>query len=249
MPGQARRLRYSRPLAQGTEDVYRARNTRRGWAAGKLGWPAQFDAAQTTEVTRLIADGSSRSLLACPSHQSGSTQFQDVSMAHSDFDLKALYDALDEQRRSREMSWAAVTREVNRFLTVARPIATSTITGLKNKDVGEGDGILQMLLWLRRTPESFVPGSPEADAERFRLPELRKGQILRWNTKALHSALNAQRQARGMTWKEVAQQIDGFTPGMLTNLANGGRTGFPHVMRIVRWLGQPAVIFTRVAAW
>jgi hypothetical protein len=28
-----------------------------------------------------------------------------------------------------------------------------------------------------------------------------------------------------------------------------GRTGFPHVMRILRWLGQPAVAFTRIAAW
>jgi hypothetical protein len=130
-----------------------------------------------------------------------------------------------------------------------RPIATSTIVGLKSKAVGEGDGILQMLLWLNRTPESFVPGIPEADAGRFRLRELRQGQILRWDTRALHSALNAQRQARGLTWKEVAQQVGGFTPGMLTNLANGGRTGFPPVMRIVRWLGQPAAAFTRVANW
>ena len=125
-------------------------------------------------------------------------------MAHSDFDLKALYDALDEQRRSREMSWAAVAREISRFNTEGHPIATSTITGLKNRALGEGDGILQMLLWLRRTPESFVPGFTEADAERFRLRELGNEQILRWDTKALHSALNAQRQARGLTWKEVA---------------------------------------------
>jgi hypothetical protein len=48
-----------------------------------------------------------------------------------------------------------------------------------------------------------------------------------------------------MTWKEVAQQLRGFTPGMPTNLAKGGRIGFPGVMRIVRWLGQPAATFTR----
>lgn len=169
-------------------------------------------------------------------------------MADSDFDLKALYHALDEQRRLREMSWAAVTREINHF-AVGRPIATSTITGLKNNRLGEGDGILQMLLWLDRTPESFVPGNQEADTERFRLPELQRGQILRWDTKALHAALNAQRQARALTWTEVAQQVGGFTPGMLTNLAKGGRAGFPGVMRIVKWLGQPATTFTRIAAW
>jgi hypothetical protein len=168
-------------------------------------------------------------------------------VAHADFDLKALYDALEEQRRSREMSWAAVTREINRFKTAGHPIATSTITRLKHKAVGEGDGILQMLLWLRRTPESFVPGIEEADADRFHLREVGSEQILRWDTKALHAALNAQLQARGMTWKDVAQEVGGFTPGMLTNLAKGGRTGFPGVMRMVRWLGQPAAAFTRAA--
>jgi len=168
-------------------------------------------------------------------------------VAHSDFDLKALYEAIDIQRRSREMSWAAVTREINRFHTEGHPIATSTITGLKNKAVGEGDGILQMLLWLHRTPESFVPGFQEAGAARFRFRELGREQILRWDTRALHAALNAQRQARGMTWKEVAQEIGGFTPGMLTNLAKGGRIGFPGVMRMVKWLGQPAAAFTRAS--
>ena len=170
-------------------------------------------------------------------------------MADPDFDLRALYDALDGERRSREMTWAAVTREVNRFVTVLRPIATSTITGLKHKPVGEGDAILQMLLWLRRTPESFVPGVPDAGAERFRLGELRKGQILRWDTRALHAALNAERQAKGLLWSEVARHVGGVTPNTLTNLARGGRTGFPPVMRMVRWLGQPAAAFTRVARW
>jgi hypothetical protein len=168
-------------------------------------------------------------------------------VAHADFDLKALYDALDEQRRSREMSWAAVAREVNRFHTEGHPIATSTITSLKDKAAGEGDGILQMLLWLRRTPESFVPGFEGADDERYRLRELPREQLLRWDTRALHAAMNAQRRARRMTWKQVAQEIGGFTPGMLTNLAKGGRIGFPGVMRIVRWLGQPAAAFTRAA--
>ena len=67
-----------------------------------------------------------------------------------------------------------MTREVNGIApgekSEGHPIATSTITGLKDKAVGEGDGILAMLLWLRRTPESFVPGFEDADAERYRLP-------------------------------------------------------------------------------
>ena len=87
-----------------------------------------------------------------------------------DFDLRALYDALDERRRERQISWAVVASEVNRFRTRRRPIAASTITSLQTKPRGQGDGILQMLLWLGRTPESFVPGIADAAAERYRLP-------------------------------------------------------------------------------
>lgn len=169
-------------------------------------------------------------------------------MPQSNVELKALYDALDRQRRERGLSWAAVTREINGFKTGGHPLATSTITGLNSRTVAEGDGILQMLLWLGRSPESFVPGVKEADSERFRLREPGGDRILRWDTKALHSALNAERQARGMTWREVAPQIGGFTPAMLSNLAKGGRVGFPGVMRIVGWLGQPASAFTRAVA-
>ena len=164
---------------------------------------------------------------------------------NADFDLSALYEALDQQRCSRNMTWAAVMREVNRFKTDGHPIATSTIRGLRDKRVAEGDGILQMLLWLHRTPESFVPDFPDADAERFRLREVGIDQTLRWDTKGIHAALNAKKQALGMSWMEVARQIGGCTPNTLTNLSNGGRIGFPGVMRIVGWLGQPATNFTR----
>ena len=167
----------------------------------------------------------------------------------SDFDLRALYEALDDERRARQMSWSSVAREVNRFRTKLRPIAVSTITGLKNKPVGEGDGILQMLIWLKRTPESFVPGAVETNVESYRLPDLRMGQILRWDTKALHAAIDAQRRARQLTWAEAAREVRGFTPTMLTNLSSGPRVGFPRVMRLVRWLGQPAAAFTRIAYW
>jgi hypothetical protein len=166
-----------------------------------------------------------------------------------DFDVRALYDALDERRRAHNLTWAAVTAEVNRHRIRLRPIAQSTITSLKDKQDGEGDGILQMLLWLGRTPESFVPGIPDADAPRFQLPQLARGQILRWDTRAVFGAVDARRQERGLTWAAVSRQLRGFTPGMLTNLAKGPRIGLPRVMRLVRWLGEPAVTFTRIAAW
>ena len=166
-----------------------------------------------------------------------------------DFDLNALFEAIDRQRRARQLTWGAVAVEVNRFRTTRRPIATSTITGLKNKADGEGDGILQMLLWLGRSPESFMPGNRDANTDRYRLPDLTTGQILRWDTRALFAALDARRREQQLTWADIARGIGGFTPGMLTNLAKGGRIGFPRVMRLVRWLDRPAVAFTRVADW
>jgi hypothetical protein len=168
---------------------------------------------------------------------------------HADFSLKALYEAIDTKRRSREMSWAAVMREINRFRMDGHPIASSTIRSLETKAAAEGDGVLQMLLWLGRTPESFVPGFPDADAERFRVKDLGTSRILRWDTRSLYSALNSEREARDMTWAQVAQEIGGHTPAMLTNLRNGGRAGFPGVMRIVAWLGKPAASFTRASYW
>ena len=170
-------------------------------------------------------------------------------MDQADFDLFALYEAVDKRRRERNLTWASVAEEVNRFRTTRRPIATSTITGLRTKPVGEGDSILQVLLWLGRTPESFVSDNPDADSERFRLPILTTGRILRWDTHALYLALNTQRLERQLTWLGVARELRGFTPGMLTNLSKGGRIGFPRVMRLVGWLGKPAVTFMRIADW
>jgi hypothetical protein len=85
-------------------------------------------------------------------------------MENADFDLRALYDALDQQRRIRNLSWAAAAREINRFRTTGHPIAVSSITGLRDKAEAEGDGVLQMLVWLQRTPESFVPDIAYDDA-------------------------------------------------------------------------------------
>ncbi len=172
--------------------------------------------------------------------------------APPDFSLTALYDALDHERRSRGATWAAVAREINaRFRDVPghRAIAVSTITGLAGKQLVEGDGVLQMLLWLRRSPESFVPGFECANAARYRLKELGPTQILRWDTQALYAALNNQRQARGMRWQQVAAEIGGCTPAVLTRLEQGGRTVLPGVMRLVAWTGQPAAAFTRASDW
>jgi hypothetical protein len=152
----------------------------------------------------------------------------------SDFSLAALYRALDAQRQARGLSWLQVTREINRLPDGApvRAISVSTMTSLRAKGVAEADGVLQMLLWLKRTPESFVPGHPDRDDATTRLPDVPPHRILRFDTRKLHAALDAKRRARTLTWAQVAGEI-GLGVSTLTHLAKGGRTGFPPVMRIV----------------
>jgi hypothetical protein len=163
----------------------------------------------------------------------------------ADFDIEALYEALDAQRVARGMSWQEVAGAISDPFRdgPARPISASTLTGMRGRSVVEGDGVLQMLRWLRRTPESFIPGH-EATAP---LPEVRPGQILRFDTRRLYEAVDARRIERGMTWRAVAGEIPGVGVASLSRLSKGGRTGFPQVSRLARWLGLPLASFTRAA--
>lgn len=166
----------------------------------------------------------------------------------ADFSLRALYEALDAQRRARGISWAQAAREMNERAMIlnhrSHPLSASTVKGVGTRSIAEGDGILQMLLWLGRTPESFVPGHPESESLRAGLPQVPTGCILRFDTKKIHAALDARRIERQMTWARVAREI-GAGASSLTHLAKGGRTAFPQVMRILRWLGGTAAEFTR----
>jgi hypothetical protein len=124
----------------------------------------------------------------------------------------------------------------------------STITGIRGRRVVDGDGVLQMLLWLERTPESFMPGYQRADDEVPALPRPGRDRILRWNACGLYEALDARRRDRSLTWKQVASEIGGCAPASLTRLSHGGRVGVPAVMRILRWLDQPAASFTHITS-
>lgn len=164
-----------------------------------------------------------------------------------DFSLAALYKALDAERGARRLTWSAAVRQMSGSFTQggSRPLALSTVKGLRTKAVAEGDGVLQMLRWLGRSPESFVDGaSTEAGTS---LPAAGADQVLRLDTRRLHAALNAARAERGLTWAQVADAIGGrTTQSTLAHLSKGGRTGFPNVMRLTRWLDAPLAHFVRV---
>jgi hypothetical protein len=164
------------------------------------------------------------------------------------FDLAALYAALDAQRQARGLTWRGAMREINHVFetTTSRPISQSTVTSLRTKVLAEGDGVLQMLRWLNRAPESFAADVNAAARAAATLPEIPAHLVLRFDTARLHAALNAQRVERGLSWPQVADEIGGrATAAVLTHLKQGGRTGFPDVMRMVGWLKRPVADFTR----
>jgi len=160
-----------------------------------------------------------------------------------DFDLKALYAALDEARQTRGLTWAQAAREINAVGPPAggHPIAVSTITGLRLKTLAEGAGVLQMIRWLGRIPESFAEGAAGTP-----LPAARPNEVLRFDTRRLFDALDAERRRRGGTWADVARET-GVPASHARGLARGGRTAFPGVMRLTQWLGRPIADFVRVS--
>jgi hypothetical protein len=174
----------------------------------------------------------------------------DLKIPESGFDVALFHAALDSRRIERGMTWAAVARAVNRAdeRRGGHPVSASTISGLKNKRWGiEGDGALQMLLWLDRTPESFVPGHPGGGHPDARLPEVSGAGILRFDVPSIFAKLDAQRAARGLTWTQVAAQVGGlYNAVSLRNMSKGQRTGFPHVMWLARWLHCPVAALTHV---
>jgi hypothetical protein len=168
----------------------------------------------------------------------------------SDFDHHALYLALDARRVERGLSWGAVAREITaRGGGPVGRLSRATLTGLPSRRFVEGDGVLAMLRWLDRTPESFMDGVVEPDAPHYRLPSA-PGKVLRFDTITLHAALDTTRQSRGLTWEELARQISGASATGLQRLGERlGRIGFPQVGRLTRWLDQPTADFVRAADW
>jgi hypothetical protein len=173
-------------------------------------------------------------------------------LAHTDFDVAALYAALDAQRQARGLSWQRVALEINRSSqrVPARSLSASTIASIRTKRSVEGDGVLQMLLWLQRSPESFVPGPCGIVPEAASLPPIAPHEVLRFDVRALYQALNSRREARGLTWAQLGLELGGFSASSLARLAKaGGRVAFPQVMRLTRWLEAPVAHFTRISDW
>lgn len=64
----------------------------------------------------------------------------------------------------------------------------------------------------------------------------------RLDTETLYAALDAQRQGRDLSWRQLAKEV-GVSPSTMTRLAQGQRPDIDAFAALVRWLGQPADVF------
>jgi hypothetical protein len=169
----------------------------------------------------------------------------------SDFNVIALYEALDAQRAARELSWRQVTLEfasaysdlADKLAKAGRPVhpfAQSTIVSMVKRKDTTCQHALIMLRWLGRAPEEFVSGGK---VKAVPLPTVGADRMLRWHLPALYEALNTERQGSHLTWPQLATEI-GCSPGQLNAIHKlKYAIGMVLAMRITGWLNRPAADF------
>ena len=67
----------------------------------------------------------------------------------------------------------------------------------------------------------------------------------RFDTKALHHALDTQRRQRGLSWNAVALET-GVSAATLRRTKQGGRLGVDGMLAMVDWLDETVETFVRV---
>jgi len=105
-----------------------------------------------------------------------------------DFDYRALWEALDMERRARGLSKTGMVKD----------IAWLGARIIDELEQGEGttcQHVTGLLRWLGRSPESFMPGA--TDKPEYALPDVGP-YALRWSRSALWEAVDAHREASGL---------------------------------------------------
>ncbi len=179
---------------------------------------------------------------------------RDPSTIARDFDVRAMFDAMDTERRRRDLSWRDVAKEmwaqsdVLNARRVDHPISPSTLSGIAARGNCSCQHALFVLRWLGRAPEHFVvPSRPAARDEA--LPLAGADRRLRWNLEALYDALEQRREEHALSWRAVARQVH-CSESQLRGLRTVRYAiAMRLAMRIVTWLDRPAAAFIFPEEW
>jgi transcriptional regulator with XRE-family HTH domain len=68
--------------------------------------------------------------------------------------------------------------------------------------------------------------------------------MIRFDAQVLYRALDARRDTRNLTWRDVAAEI-GVSAATITRTRAGGRMEVDGMLAMVRWLGVPVETFVR----
>jgi transcriptional regulator with XRE-family HTH domain len=88
-------------------------------------------------------------------------------------------------------------------------------------------------------------GVPETQPEKRNMEDGLMAQS-HLDVEALYVTLDAERQQRGISWRQVAQEA-GIGPSTLSRMAQGNRPDVDSFAALVHWLGLPAEQFMRHA--
>jgi hypothetical protein len=158
------------------------------------------------------------------------------------FDVQALYAALDAKRVTLGLSWTGTARAIGN-------VSPSTVTRARHADDLEADGMLQMARWLGLAPETFARDRASASPVPMTVAAAGTPGVLRVDTHTLYAVLDAQRTARGLTWTQVAAELEAVraTASGLTDLRSGSRTSAQVLLASARWLERTTESLTRLA--
>lgn len=147
-------------------------------------------------------------------------------------DVGALQRALDVERIARGMTWVALAREVH--------YSVASLRGMTERAHIEADAVVLILQWLRRRCDDFVvrpDGAARPRPGRESMPPV-PPLFARFDTIALHAALDRARQERSLTWDEVANEL-GVSREVISRFTKGGRTNANLMVAAADWAGEP----------
>ncbi|MGO4597387.1 hypothetical protein [Terrabacter sp. 2RAF25] len=169
------------------------------------------------------------------------------------FNFPRFFGVVDAGRLDRELSWYELadelwdqSSELNAEL-MDHPLCGGAVSRLGGRGETSCQYALFMLRWLDQAPEDFLTG-PVVDVGDTTLPRAGAGRRLRWDLSELHADLNERRRQEGLTWAQLAAEID-CTPSRLTNLRTARFADLDLTMRVTQWLGRPAADYIRPADW